>query len=74
MNFIGAVKITTTKNFQSSTPISRFNDRRPNDMIHTYVLNLSSVTFLGLAVISNQHFWNQNPTSLQAGFLLIGKE
>jgi len=68
------LKNPTTKIIQSSTPISTFNDRRRNDMIHTYVLNLSSVTFFGLAVISNQHFWNHNPTSLQAGFLLIGKE
>ena len=74
MNFKKAVKKHNNKNHSKFN--TNFNINQPSSKRHGphICLRLIFCNIFWLALISNQHFWNHNPTSLQAGFLLIGKE
>ena len=74
MNFTKAVKKHNNKNHSKFN--TNFNINQPSSKRHGPHICLRFIfcNIFWLALISNQHFWNHNPTSLQAGFLLIGKE
>ena len=74
MNFKKAVKKHNNKNHSKFN--TNFNINQPSSKRHGPHICLRFIfcNIFWLALISNQYFWNHNPTSLQAGFLLIGKE